>query len=122
MRVGIFGSSDWDNYMDLVRSMTIFIQESHELGHDQLVLVHGGKRGAENMLTEYIGKTEKFLKQKGFKIKEDLFRTQSKAVDVDMIESGLDFAIVFSTGDKRTYSSKKLLEAYGVPYRIVENA
>ena len=70
MKVGVFGSHEWDNYMDLVRSMTIFIQESHEIGHDQIVFMHSGKSGAENMLTEYIGKTEKFLKEKNFKIKE----------------------------------------------------
>lgn len=122
MRVGIFGSSEWDNYMELVRGMTIFIQESHEIGHDSIVFIHGGKHGAENMLTEYIGKTQKFLKQKNFKIKEDLFRDRSKISDVKMIESGLDFAIIFSTGDKRTYSSKKLLEAYGIPYRFIESA
>jgi hypothetical protein len=122
MRVGIFGSNEWDNYMDLVRTMTIFIQESHDLGHDNVVFIHGGKFGAENMITEYIGKTQKFLKQKGFKIKEDVFRGRSKISDVAMIEAGLDFAIVFSTGDRRTYSSKKLLEAYEVPYRLVESA
>lgn len=122
MRVGIFGSSEWDNYMDLVRSITVLIQESHELGHDNIVFVHSGKHGAENMLTEYIGKTQKFLKQKQFKIKEDLFRQRSKISDVNIIESGLDFAMVFSTNDRRTHSSKKLLDAYGIPYRIIENA
>jgi hypothetical protein len=122
MKVAIFGSYDWNNYMDLVRSMTLFIQESHEIGHDNVVFIHSGKSGAENMLTEYLGKTEKFLKQKNFKVKENLFREKSNIADLKIIESGIDFALIFSTKDKRTYSAKKLLEAYGIPYRIIESA
>jgi hypothetical protein len=122
MKVAIFGSYDWNNYMDLVRSMTLFIQESHEIGHDNVVFIHSGKSGAENMLTEYLGKTEKFLKQKNFKVKENLFREKSNIADLKIIESGIDFALIFSTKDKRTYSAKKLLEAYEIPYRIIESA
>jgi hypothetical protein len=122
MRVAVFGSYDWSNYMDLVRSLTIFIQESHGVGLDHVIFIHSGKVGAENMITEYIGKTERFLRQKGFKIKESLFRSKTKLQDIDIIESGIDYAIVFTTGDKRTLSAKKLLEAYGIPFRIVQEA
>jgi hypothetical protein len=122
MRIAIFGSNEWDNYTDIMRSMTVFIQEAAELGHTEVIFVHSGKRGAENMITEYIGKTEKFLRQKKFKIKEELFRDRSKITDVKIVESGIDFALVFSTGDGRTYRSKKLLEAYEIPFRLIESA
>ena len=122
MKVAVFGSYDWSDYMDLARNITLLIQESHKVGHSNIVFVHGGKNGAENMVTEYIGKTEKFLRQKGFKIKESLFRGRAKLQDVHIIESGIDYAIVFSTGDRRTISAKKLLEAYQVPFMMVEKA
>ena len=122
MRIAIFGSNEWDSYTDIMRSMTVFIQEAAELGHTEIVVVHGGKPGAEDMITEYIGKTEKFLRQKKFKLKEELFRDRSKISDIKIIESGIEFALVFSTGDGRTYRSKKALEAYNIPFRLIESA
>jgi hypothetical protein len=123
MRVGIFGSKDWDNYSDIVRSLTVFIQEAHELGHDNITFVHTGSLGAENMITEYIGKTRRFLYEKNFKIREELIKNQTQVMkDVGAIESGLEFAIVFSTKCKRTLSCQRVLKEYQVPYRVVESA
>lgn len=122
MRVGVFGSKDWDSYPDIVRALTLFIQEAHEIGHDNVVFIHSGFRGAETMITEYIGKTHKFLKQKNFKIKEELTKPNSPVVkDLSVIESGIDFALIFSSGCKRTISCEKLLKAYQVPFRLVKN-
>jgi hypothetical protein len=123
MKVGIFGSKDWTNYSDLIRNMTVFIQEAHDLGHDNILLVHTGLKGAENMITEYIGKTEKFLKQKNFKLKEELHRGKSPIInDMAVVESGLEYAIIFSTGCSRTKSSIKVLNEYGIPFLLIENA
>ena len=119
MKVAVFGSYDWSDYMDLARNITLLIQESHKVGHSNIVFVHGGKNGAENMVTEYIGKTEKFLRQKGYKIKEELIRDRSSFSDVTLIESTPDFALVFgmSTRNKQALS---LLETYGIPHRYIK--
>ena len=122
MRVAVFGSYDWDSYNDFIRSMTVFIQDVHELGHDNVIFVHSGKTGAENMVTEYINKTEKFLRQKDFKVKEEFFRGRAKFANVEIIESGIDYALVFSTQDKRAVGCKKLLEAYNIPFAVYESA
>lgn len=123
MRVGIFGSRDWVNYSELVRQLTLFIQESHEIGHDGIIFVHSANKGAENMITEYIGKTEKFLRQKQFKIKEDIYRGNAPVVnDMNIVESGIDFALIFSTGCKRTTAFQRVLKEYNVPFRLVESA
>lgn len=121
MRVGVFGSQDWDNYNEVVRQITLFIQEAVQLGHEKIVFVHGGKRGSENMITEYVGKTERFLKQKNFKLKEELLRGGGKLNDHTIIESGIEYALIFSTKDKRSYGCKSLLEAYNVPYLLIED-
>jgi hypothetical protein len=123
MNVGIYGSIDWDNYPELMRQMTLFIQEAHELEHKKINLVHSGKKGAENMISEYVGKTEKFLRQKGFKLTETLYKSKEHiSADVKIIESGIEYALLFSTKDKRTASSKEILKVYGIPYRVIEGA
>lgn len=123
MRVGVFGSKDWTDYPDLMRQVTVFIQDSFEIGHDNITFVHSGNKGAENMITEYVGKTEKFLRQKNFKLKEDLIKGKAPVVnDLNVIESGIEFALVFSNGCNRTKSCGKLLKEYGIPYRIIESA
>ena len=122
MRVAVFGSKDWKNYPDLMRHVTVLIQEASEMGHEGITFVHTGRRGAENMISEYVGKTEKFLRQKNFRVKEELFKDKSQLSDVRLIESGIDFALVFSTNDRRTLSCEKLLVAYNIPLRVLENA
>lgn len=122
MRVLVFGSKDWQDYNDLIRQLTILIDDrKHFYPEDkEYVFVHTGLRGAENMVTEYIGKTEKFLRQKGYKIKEELIRDKSSFSDVTLIESIPDFALVFGDS-QRNRQCVKLLEAMGVPYRYLNN-
>ena len=123
MKVGVFGSKDWSNYPDIIRSLTLFIQECHEVGHDNVIFVHSGGGGAEQMLSEYIGKTEKFLREKKFKIKEDIMKKNAQVVkDLGVIESIIDYALVFSTGDKRTASCQRLLKEYDIPFKLIESA
>jgi hypothetical protein len=118
MRVLVFGSKDWHDYNDLIRQVTLLIEDNKHFYPDdkECVFVHKGNAGAENMITEYIGKTEKFLRQKGYKIKEELVRDRSSFSDVTMIESEPSIALVF--GDSpRNRQCIKLLEAMGIPYR-----
>lgn len=126
MRVLIFGSKDWTNYGDIMRNMTILLEDIKYADPDanQLTIVHAGNSGAENMVTEYIGKVEKFLRQKGMNIKEEIFKAtiaSNKSVnDYNMITKGGDYAIVFMTnGDKRTQYCAKMLEEFEIPTKIV---
>ena len=121
MRVLVFGAKDYTDYNELIRQVTVLLDDRKHFYPDdkEYVFVHTGLRGAENMITEYIGKTERYLRQKGFKIKEELIRNKESFSDVSLIEEGSDFALVFGTSD-RNKSCIKLLEAYGVPYRFVK--
>jgi len=122
MRVLVFGSKDWTDYNDLIRQLTILIDDRKHFYPDdkEYVFIHTGLKGAENMVTEYIGKTEKFLRQKGYKIKEELIRDKAFYSDVTLIESIPDFILIF--GDStRNRQCIKLAEAMGVPYRYLEN-
>ena len=121
MRVLVFGAKDFHDYNELIRQVTVLLDDrKHFYPEDkEYTFVHTGMRGAENMITEYIGKTEKFLKQKGYKIKEELVRDKSSFSDVTMIESTPDFALVFGMSE-RNRSCVKLLEAYDVPYRSIK--
>jgi hypothetical protein len=121
MRVLIFGSKDWKDYNDLIRQLTVLIDDRKHFYPDdkEYVFVHTGLKGAENMVTEYIGKTEKFLKQKGYKIKEELIRDKTLFSDVNLIESSPDFALVFGNS-ARNKTCISLLESYSIPHRYVQ--
>ena len=122
MKVLVFGSKDYTDYNELIRQVTVLIDDrKHWHPEDkEYVFVHTGLRGAENMITEYIGKTEKFLRQKGYKIKEELVRDKSSLSDVSLIESGVDFVLIFGGGQRNTQASK-LLDALEMPYRFIKD-
>lgn len=122
MKVIVFGSKEWTDYNELIRQVTLLIEDAKHYYPDdnECLFVHKGMRGAENMITEYIGKTEKFLRQKGYKIKEEIIRDKSSYSDVTMIESNPGIALVF--GDSpRNKQCIKLLEALNVPYRYIKD-
>ena len=118
MRALVFGSKDWTDYNDLIRQVTLLIEDNkhHYPDDKEYTFVHKGLRGAENMITEYIGKVERLLKQKGYKIKEELVRDKSSFSDVTMIESEPTIALVFGECP-RNKQAISLLKTYGVPYR-----
>jgi hypothetical protein len=121
MRVVVFGSKKWQDYNELIRQVTVLIDDRKHFFPDdkEYLFVHTGQKGAENMITEYIGKTEKFLRQKGYKIKEELVRDKSSFSDVTLIESMPDFALVFGESS-RNVACVKLLETFGVPFRFIK--
>ena len=121
MRVLVFGSKEWSDYNDVIRQLTVLIDDRKHFYPDdkEYLFIHTGMRGAENMVTEYIGKTERFLRQKGYKIKEEIIRDKSSYSDVSLIESTPDFALIF--GDSpRNRSCVKLLEEYSIPHRYIK--
>ena len=122
MRVVVFGSKDYSDYNEFIRQMTVLIDDRKHWNPEdkEYLFIHKGLRGAENMVTEYIGKVEKMIRSNGYKIKEELVRDKSSFSDVTLIESMPDFALVF--GDStRNRSCIKLLETFGVPYRYIKN-
>lgn len=122
MRVLVFGSKNWDNYNELVRQLTVLIDDrKHFFPEDKdYIFVHTGLKGAENMVTEYVGKVEKFLRQKGYRVKEELIRDKDINIDYNLIESGPDFSLVFGESP-RNRQCVKLLEALGSSYRYIKD-
>ena len=76
MKILIVGSKNWINYNEFIRNVTIAIEDAaNDFPDDKrIVFVHTGTQGAENMTSEYVGKVEKFMRQKGYAVKEELFR------------------------------------------------
>jgi hypothetical protein len=130
MRVLVVGSTNWKNYNEVMRNMTLEIEDIavKDLEDKKIVFVHTGLRGAENMVTEYLGKVEKFLRQKGYSVKEELFRAkwngnslQKVTADYDMITSGIDHAMVFLVpGDKRAEYCIRILKEVGIATVLVK--
>lgn len=120
MKVLVFGSKDWSDYGDIMRNMTIILEDFKYNEDERLNIVHAASKGAETMVTEYIGKVEKFLRQKGVSIKEEIFKPNPTA-DYDVISQGADLALVFSTGnDKRINYCSKMLAEFGIPTKVIK--
>lgn len=124
MRIFIAGSKDWFDYNEIMRNITVVIEDAAYTNPDdkRIVFVHRGLDGAENMVTEYIGKVEKYMKQKGYSIKEELIKHDPNGLkrDFDVISSGIDKAIIFKRGTcKRSDYCAKILSNLEIPTKIV---
>jgi hypothetical protein len=124
MKVLVFGSTDWSNYSEVIRQFTLVLEDMKHNEDNELTVVHSGSRGAENMTTEYLGKIEKFMRQKGFSVREKVFsKYTNKAINsYDMIVEGGDLALVFSTdNDKRISYCLKVLKELNVPTKVIND-
>lgn len=130
MRILIVGSKNWINYDELIRNVTVVIEDlTHKNPDDnKIVFVHTGISGAENMITEYIGKIEKYMKQKGFSVKEELVRNKYSGSsmdkvtsDYDMISSNIDYALVFIRQScKRSEYCLRLIKEMSIPVKLIK--
>lgn len=129
MKVLVAGSREWSDYNEVMRKMTVIIDRwvSTNPEEKKITFIHTGNDGAENMVTEYIGKVEKFMRQKGYTITESLVRvntTQNSSNvvrDFDIIASGADLAVIFMKGKcKRTQSFSQMSASHGIPTEIVK--
>lgn len=128
MRVAVAGSKNWSNYNEVIRQLTLVIEDHAKDNPDDknIVFVHTGSIGAENMVTEYCGKVYSYLKQKGYHINDQVFRPRGMDgrvinKDVELLESDIDRVIVFvAAPSKRINSFARLAEAYSIPTTIVK--
>ena len=131
MRVLVVGSKNWNNYNEFIRNMTIVIEDISVLTPEEkkIVFVHTGLQGAENMVTEYVGKVDRFMKQKGYSVKEELVcskysgnKVDKITADYDMITSGIDSAIIFvKQSDRRADYCLRLLKEFDVPTKVIKD-
>ena len=131
MKVLVAGSPTWDNYPEIMRKMTIILDDwvKDNPEDKKIVFVHAGNRGAENMVTEYIGKVERLIKQKGYTISEKVIGLKNfnnednprNARDFAIISEGADRAIIFSKEPcARSRNFAKLTEAFAIPTEVVD--
>jgi hypothetical protein len=130
MKILIVGSKNWINYNEFIRNVTIAIEDAaNDFPDDKrIVFVHTGTQGAENMTSEYVGKVEKFMRQKGYSVKEELFRKKYSGnnvdkitSDYDMITSGIDAALVFiRSSDRRAEYCTRILKEFDIPTKIIK--
>lgn len=129
MKIIVVGSKNWVDYNEIMRVITVSIDRwvSTNPEEKRITFIHTGRAGAENMVTEYIGKVEQFMRQKGYHITEKIYSgnnsntSSSIARDYDMINSGADKSIVFLRDRcKRAESFMKLASANGIPLELVK--
>lgn len=128
MRVLIAGSRNWVDYNEIMRKMTVILDEWVASNSDnEIVFIHTASSPAENMVTEYIGKVERLVKQKGYSIKEKLLRPkfgeqwQGRVSVDDITEMKLDKAVMFIRDScKKTQNIANMTSAMGIPTDIVK--
>jgi hypothetical protein len=123
MKVLVVGSNEWSNYSEVIRQFTLILEDMKYNDDNNLLVVHSGNKGAENMTTEYVGKIEKFMKQKGFTIKEKVLRGHNKLnMDYEIISEGADLALVFTTNNcKRSAHFTKILTEFNIPTKVIKD-
>lgn len=130
MKVLVAGSPTWDNYSEVMRKMTVILDDWVNDNPDdkKIVFVHAGNRGAENMVTEYIGKVERLIKQKGYTITEKVVGLKGfngednprNARDLSIVSEGADRAIVFVKEPcSRSRNFINLVQAFEIPTEVV---
>lgn len=128
MRVLVGGSRNWVDYNEIMRKITVILDEwvSTNPEDKRITFVHTASTPAENMVTEYIGKVEKLLKQKGYKIGEQLFRpkklSDSSTIQMyDLASLNIDKAVFFIRDScKKTQSLANITAAMEIPTDIVK--
>ena len=122
MRIAVAGSESWVDYNTLMRKLTVEIEDWVRLRPEDstLTFIHTGKLGAENMVTEYVGKIERLVKQRGKTITDQVFyHADPKSRDLAMLKD-VDRLVVFSNDfSPRLKSITKLAESLDIPVLIV---
>jgi len=129
MRILIAGSRNWVDYNEIMRKMTVTLDEWVASGPEnrRITFVHTASSPAENMITEYIGKVEKLVRQKGYDIDEHLVRPKrgeqwQGRISVDEISKlNVDKSIMFIRDScKKTENIANISIAMGIPTDIVK--
>ena len=129
MRVFISGSRNWIDYNEIIRKMTVILDEwvSSHPEDKKITFVHTASSPAENMITEYIGKVEKLVKQKGYVITEQLFKPkhgeqwQGRISIDDISKMQVDKAVMFIRDScKKTQNIANITSAMGITTEIVK--
>lgn len=128
MRVLVGGSRNWVDYNEIMRKMTVILDEwvSTNPQDKKITFVHSASSPAENMVTEYIGKVERLIKQKGYSIDEQLFSPKKLSDNsgirmYDLANLGIDRAVFFVRDScKQTTSLANISSAMEIPTDIVK--
>jgi hypothetical protein len=129
MRVLVAGSRNWVDYNEIMRKMTVTLDEwvASSPENRRITFVHTASSPAENMITEYIGKVEKLVRQKGYDIDEHLVRPkrgeqwQGRLSVDDISKLNVDKSIMFIRDScKKTENIANITSAMGIPTDIVK--
>lgn len=126
MKIGVIGSRSWEDYQTLIRKLTVEI-EDWKLANpedNRIMFIHYGNSGAENMVTEYVGKVEDYMRQKRVFVNDKIFRFYSKdqfAKDFELINSDIDKLLIFAKEPcARSKNAATIAETLEVPYTYIK--
>lgn len=126
MKIGVIGSKNWEDYQTLIRKLTVEIEDWKIANPDdsRIMFIHYGTPGAENMVTEFVGKVEDFMRQKKIHITDKIFRFPSRdqfAKDLELINSDIDKLIIFAKEPcARSKNAVTIASTINIPYTYIK--
>lgn len=122
MKIAVVGSNNWEDYNTLIRKLSIEIEDWIRFYPDdnKLIFVHGGTVGAENMVTEFVGKIQSLAKQNGKSIIDTVFYSNNNKYS-ELANSGVDKAIIFHKYPcKKTSTFANIVQELNIPTIFVK--
>lgn len=127
VKIGVIGSKGWEDYQTLIRKLTVEIEDwkINNPDENKIAFIHQGTTASENMVTEYVGKIEDFMRQKKVIVSDKIFRVPSKrdqfAKDFELINSDIDRLIIFAKEPcARSRNAATIAETLNVPYTYIK--
>lgn len=126
MKIGIIGSKDWEDYQMLIRKLTVELEDwkINNPDDNKITFYHGGLNGAENMVTEYVGKVEDYMRQKKILVSDKVVRPWRKDQferDFELINSDIDKLIIFAKEPcARSKNAATIASTLEIPYTYIK--
>lgn len=123
------GSRKYTDYGSVGRAISLLIDKLMELGYKEITFMHGGCRGADSHVVEFINKTENSIfKLTGVKVRHEAYLPNIREYgspqafhirNQEMVDQKPIHALVFlqrGESNSGTLSVVKRLKAAGIPY------
>jgi len=129
------GSRKYADYGSVGRAISLLINKLAELGYKEITFMHGGCRGADSHVVEFINKTENSIfKLTGLKVRHEAYTPDIKKYgspqafhirNQEMVDQAPVHALVFlqtEEANSGTLSTLKRLKAADIPFTEIRSS
>ena len=126
MRVLVTGARDWTDYDKIVFGLSVAIEDltNANPADKNIVIIHGGARGADSMAENYVKQTRDYFAGHGFTIRSEVYKADWNKYgkgagpirNQQMVDTGADVCVAFRFEESRgTADCIRRAKAAGIP-------